>query len=58
MSTFSRQNCLFTGFVKENTILKGETQVFVILLSFCDLVHFQSVVHVFAKRLNIALNVH
>ena len=36
----------------------GKTQVFVILSSFCDLVHFQSVVHVFTKRLNIALNVH
>ena len=35
-----------------------QTQVFVILSSFCDLVHFQSVVHMFAKRLNIALNVH
>ena len=23
MVTFSRQNCLFTGFFKENTILKG-----------------------------------
>ena len=29
-----------------------------ILSSFCDLVYFLSVVHVFVKRLNIALNVH
>ena len=35
----------------------GKTQVVVILSSFCDLVYFQSVVHLFAKRLNNALNV-
>ena len=35
----------------------GKTQVFVILLSFCDLVHAQIIVDLFAKQLNNALNV-
>ena len=36
----------------------GKIQVFVILLSFCDLVHVQSVIDLFAKQLNNALNLH
>ena len=35
----------------------GKTQIFVILLSFCDLVHAQIIVDLFAKQLNNALNV-
>ena len=35
----------------------GEIQVFVILPSFCDLVHIQNVIDPFAKQLNNALNV-
>ena len=35
----------------------GKTQVLVILSSFCDLVHAESVVDLFVKQLNNALNV-
>ena len=35
----------------------SNARIFVILSSFCDLVHFQSVVHLFTKWLNNALSV-
>ena len=42
-------------FLDKNTGAKtGKTQVLVILSSFCDLVHAESVVDLFAKQLNNA----
>ena len=41
----------YERYTSENT---GKAQVFVILSSFCDLVHAESVVDLFAKQLNNA----
>ena len=49
---FVKLRAKYGNFFGENT---GKIQVFVILPSFCDLVHVQSVKDLFAKQLNNAL---
>ena len=50
---FFRKN---TGIIRAK--IRAEFNFFLILSSFCDVVHVQSVIDLFAKQLNYALNLH